>query len=186
MKRGVIAAVSIGALTLLVVAVFVLRAGPVARHPFVFWRLLHTTPSPHLPMPIAGVTGDDIEDSWGSPRPGGRGHQGVDIFARRNTPILSTTHGIVMTVGVNSLGGRIVRVLGPGGEWHYYAHLERYSTIRPGDVVQPGTIIGYVGNSGDAATTPTHLHYGIYHFSGGATNPYPRLATSRSSRAAAP
>lgn len=80
-----------------------------------------------------------------------------------------------MSIGLNSLGGRVVRILGPGGEWHYYAHLERYGPIHPGEVVGPANVIGFVGDSGDAQGTPTHLHYGIYRFIGTATNPYPRL-----------
>src|SRR5947199_338671 len=118
---------------------------------------------------------DLLTDSWGSPRPGGRAHQGIDIFAPRNTPIRSTTPGIVVTVGRNDLGGRIVRIFGPAGEWHYYAHLERFAEIHPGQLVAPGQILGYVGDSGNAQGPATHLHYGIYRWRGGAMDPYPRL-----------
>jgi peptidoglycan LD-endopeptidase LytH len=82
----------------------------------------------------------------------------------------------VVTVGTNRLGGNVVKVLGPGLEWHYYAHLDRYGAFRRGDVVRPGDVLGYVGDSGDARGTPTHLHYAIYSSSGHARNPYPRLA----------
>jgi murein DD-endopeptidase MepM/ murein hydrolase activator NlpD len=66
-------------------------------------------------------------------------------------------------------------VLGPGGQRHYYAHLDRFAGVFAGMRVQAGTLLGYVGNSGNAKGTPPHLHYGIYTASG-AINPYPLLA----------
>jgi murein DD-endopeptidase MepM/ murein hydrolase activator NlpD len=152
---------------------------PALRHPIVLAQLLRANAPAQLPVPVRGVRARDLRDSWGGPRPGGRRHQGIDIFARRGTEIVSATRGIVITVGHNPLGGRIVRVLGPGGLWHYYAHLDAYGPIRPGDVVQPGTVLGFVGDSGDARGTPTHLHYGIYRLRGGAVNPYPFLRPPR-------
>jgi murein DD-endopeptidase MepM/ murein hydrolase activator NlpD len=159
----------------LVSVIVVIKAGPVSRHPFVAWRLASTRPSAQLPVPVMGVRPRDLRDTWDGPRSGGRRHRGIDIFAKRGTPIRSATPGIIVTVGTNRLGGRIVRVFGPGGEWHYYAHLERYAEIRTGQVVAAGTILGYVGDSGNARGTPPHLHYGIYRLLGGAMNPYGRL-----------
>ena len=129
-----------------------------------------------LPSPVVGIVPARLTDSWGARRSGGRSHQGIDIFAPRGRPVISTTHGMVVTVGYNSLGGRIVRVLGPGSYWHYYAHLDRFASISAGDLVRPGTVLGYVGDSGNAKGTPPHLHYGIYRPRGGAVNPYPYLA----------
>ncbi|HKO57234.1 MAG TPA: M23 family metallopeptidase [Thermoanaerobaculia bacterium] len=173
--RRRLAATTAGAL-LLVAALFALRfMSPLLRHPLATARLFRTPAPRHLPVPVDGVRPRGLIDSWGSIRSGGRHHQGIDIFAPRNTPIRSTTSGIVVTVGVNRLGGRIVRILGPGPMWHYYAHLERYGGLRPGDEVQPGDVVGYVGDSGNARGTPPHLHYGIYRFEGGAVNPYPFL-----------
>lgn len=134
------------------------------------------TPPRSLPIPVQGVTKSQLHDTYGAPRSGGRRHEGIDIFAPRNTPVLSTTDGYVAAVGHNGLGGRVVSVTGPAGWRHYYAHLERWGNVRQGQWVEPGTIIGYVGNSGNARTTPTHLHYGIYPESGGSLNPYPLLA----------
>ncbi len=155
------------------------KIGPVYRHPIVAWRLMRMESPPTLPIPVDGVRRAQLRDTWNAPRPAGRQHLGIDIFARRGTAIRSTTPGIVATVGTNQLGGRIVRVFGPDGEWHYYAHLERFGAIQPGDVVESGTIIGYVGDSGNARGTSPHLHYGIYRAQGGALNPYPRLAQER-------
>ena len=73
---------------------------------------------------------------------------------------------------MRGLGGQVVTVLGPGGYRHYYAHLEDFGPQAEGDWVQTGEIIGYVGNSGNAAVSSPHLHYGIYSPSRKAVNPY--------------
>ncbi|WP_296947940.1 M23 family metallopeptidase [uncultured Massilia sp.] len=127
-----------------------------------------------LPVPVAGVQPAQLADTWGGARSGGRRHEGIDIFARRGTPVLSSTEGVVLRVGTNRLGGQVVWVLGPGGQRHYYAHLDRHGDVHAGMRVAPGSVVGYVGNTGNARTTPPHLHYGIY-VAGGAINPYPLL-----------
>src|SRR5919108_4862883 len=140
-----------------------------------FVYALATDPAPqHLPLPVEAASRRPLANSWGAARSGGRRHEGIDIFAPKGTPVVSTTRGIVTRVGTNRLGGQIVGVLGPGLEWHYYAHLDRFGAFREGDIVNAGDVVGYVGNTGNARGTRPHLHYGIYH--AGATNPYPRLA----------
>jgi peptidoglycan LD-endopeptidase LytH len=131
-----------------------------------------------LPIPVDGVTPAQLENTWGAARFGGRAHKGIDIFAPRYTPVRSTTEGIVEIKGMRGLGGQVVTITGPGGYRHYFAHLEEYGPQAIGDWVEPGEVIGYVGNSGNAAVSPTHLHYGIYAPSGGAINPYPYLRGS--------
>ena len=116
-----------------------------------------------------------LTDTWGTARSEGRKHEGIDIFAERGTPIHATTHGVVRKVGIDRLGGNVVSIIGPGGAGHYYAHLEKYADISEGDWVEQGDIIGYVGDSGNAKGTPTHVHYGIY-INGKAVNPYPLLS----------
>lgn len=124
-----------------------------------------------LPNPLPGQS---LTDTWGAARSQGRSHEGIDIFAERNTPVQATTHGIVSKVGENTLGGRVVVIVGPGGAGHYYAHLEDYADISVNDWVEVGDTIGYVGDSGNAKGTPPHVHYGIY-INGSAVNPYPLL-----------
>jgi murein DD-endopeptidase MepM/ murein hydrolase activator NlpD len=160
---------------ILAIGAAIVFASPVMRHPALLFALWRERPASRLPVPVDGVRRNQLTDSWGSPRPGGRGHQGIDIFARRGTPVRSTTRGIIVKVGENRLGGHVVKVLGPALEWHYYAHLDRFADVHVGEAVRPGDLLGYVGNSGDAATTPTHLHYGIYRRLGGALDPYSRL-----------
>lgn len=146
---------------------------PVASTPlYAVWLSLQQAPAV-LPVPVAGVSQRQLVDTWGAARSSGRRHEGIDIFARRGTPVRSTTEGIVMRLGISKLGGRNVWILGPGGQRHYYAHLDSQTALSAGDRVRPGTVLGTVGNTGNAVGTPPHLHYGIY--VGGAQNPYPLL-----------
>ena len=158
-------------------------AKPLVERAWFLYTLATQEPPAVLPSPVASSGTPRLFDSWGNPRSGGRRHQGIDIFAPRDTPVRSTTSGIVTGVGTNNLGGQVVWILGPGLERHYYAHLSRYGEFRPGDRVEPGAIIGYAGNTGNARGGPVHLHYGIYR-NGAAQNPYPRLAAGAQSAAA--
>lgn len=140
---------------------------------------LAAAPAPaSLPVPVAGVRPGQLTDTWGAARGSGRSHEGIDVFAPRGTPVTSTTRGLVVRRGENRLGGRIVSVLGPGGQFHYYAHLDDWGPVAVGDWVEPGSVLGEVGNSGNARGTSPHLHYGIYQ-GGGAVNPYPLLTAPR-------
>jgi murein DD-endopeptidase MepM/ murein hydrolase activator NlpD len=127
-------------------------------------------------LPVQDVRFSQLQDSWHAPRDGGwRRHEGIDIFAPRGTAVRAATEGVILRIGHGGLGGRAVWVMGPGGQRHYYAHLDRFAGVFTGMRVQAGTLLGYVGNSGNAKGTPPHLHYGIYTASG-AVNPYPLLA----------
>lgn len=130
---------------------------------------------PPLLVPVKGVRASALTDTWGAGRSGGRSHEGIDIFVPCGRPVVSATEGVVWSAGENNLGGKVVFVLGPGGSFHYYAHLSRFADIGRGDHIQGGDVIGYVGNTGNAEGTSCHLHYGIY-LSGRALNPYPFLA----------
>lgn len=137
-----------------------------------------------LPVPVEGVRPRALHDTWGGARSGGRRHEGIDIFAKRGTPVLSATEGIVTQVGTNRLGGLVVWVIGPGGQRHYYAHLDGYADVEAGMRIGPGRVLGYVGDTGNAKGTPPHLHYGVYDI-GGAINPYPLLRCEVAGTAAA-
>lgn len=132
----------------------------------------------HLPIPVQNVVADQLTDTWGASRSAGRLHEGIDILAPRNSKVTSATEGLVASLQGNTLGGNVIWILGPAGSWHYYAHLEKHKRgLQVGDYVHAGDLIGYVGNSGNAQHTVTHLHYGIY-LDGkgrGAVNPFPYL-----------
>ena len=149
--------------------------------PLLLLSLLTAPPPTSVALPVDGVRAKDLRDSWGNARSGGRRHEGIDIFAPRGTRVLASTHGIVSRAGTDPLGGLVVWVLGPGGQRHYYAHLERHSTLRTGDLVNVGDTLGYVGTTGNARGGPPHLHYGIYAGATGAVDPYPLLVAPRKS-----
>jgi len=167
-------------LALLAAAAYWLR--PYLKNAVRFVRLLREPMPAVLPVPVEGVQPEDLQDTWGASRSEGRKHQGIDIFAPRNTQVLSATHGIVARRGWNRLGGRIITVTGPAGKHHYYAHLEAWDLPDVGDWVEAGQVLGYVGDTGNAAGTPPHLRYGIYSMSGEAMNPYPLLLGTASRR----
>jgi murein DD-endopeptidase MepM/ murein hydrolase activator NlpD len=120
---------------------------------------------------ICPVPGSAFVDSWGAPRPQGWAHQGVDMMAPSGTPIVAPVSGNVVHRG-NSVGGLAFHLTGDDGRYYYGAHLSAYG--QAGNVAA-GTVIGYVGNTGDAQYTAPHLHLEI-HIGGSAVNPYPYVA----------
>jgi peptidoglycan LD-endopeptidase LytH len=142
---------------------------------YLHWKLKQMPLEKPVRLPVKDVKARQLVDTWGAARSAGRKHEGIDIFAKRGTEVLSSTQGIVRKVGTNNLGGKIIWVTGPNLSQHYYAHLDDYAThIQVGDWVEAGEVLGYVGNTGNAKGTPPHLHYGIY-LTDGAVNPYPYL-----------
>lgn len=138
--------------------------------------LLDSAPLSSLPVPVQGIHPFQLVDTWGGPRPGGRLHQGIDIFAKSGTPVLSTTEGLLLKKGEDPIGGKFMFILGPGGYGHYYAHLKDWGAQSEGSWIRAKEVIGLVGNTGNAKTTPPHLHYGVYRWTGEAINPYPLFA----------
>lgn len=127
-----------------------------------------------LRVPVIGVTVKSLSDTWGDSRSNGRAHEGIDIIAKRGTLVVSPTDAVVTRIGDDNLGGKVVYTANPGGERFYYAHLDGFAKgLKVGQVLKPGDLIAYVGNTGNASHTVPHLHLGIY--KKGAGNPFPRL-----------
>ncbi len=138
-------------------------------------------PPPPPPPPSSGqvcpVNGAvTFSDTFGASRSGGRAHQGVDMIAAKGTPVVAVSGGSV-SLQSSSLGG-ITAYLYSGGDMYYYAHLDGYASgISSGSSVSTGQTIGYVGNSGNAAYTVSHLHFEYHPGGGGAVNPTPLVSS---------
>lgn len=127
-------------------------------------------------FPVQGKTW--YQDSFGADREGGkRRHEGTDLFSPEGTPILSASSGRIEKLGWNRLGGERVGVRGDDGNYYYYAHLKEInSTLVIGQRINKGDFLGTMGHTGDALTTPDHLHFGIQLPNEEWINPYPFLA----------
>ncbi len=123
----------------------------------------------NLKMPVVGADKNcyNHQTFWYYPWGKSIVHKGIDIFAKKGTNIHSATIGLVLYTGTAGKGGNAVVVLGPKWRLHYYAHLDEIKTSMF-SLVGHNTEIGTVGNTGNAKTTPAHLHYGI-----GTLIPYP-------------
>ena len=118
--------------------------------------------------PVRGPT--SFVDSFGWPRPGGRVHEGIDLIAAEGTPVVAV-HAGSASRNSSDLGGNGVVLHHDGGaDWTYYAHLSAYAATGH---VEVGTVIGYVGHTGDATTN--HLHFEYHPGGGDAVDPYRAL-----------
>ena len=126
-----------------------------------------------LGFPVSGKDSRAIQSGYGAPRDGGRRvHRGVDIFARRHTPVIAPSKAYVERVGEGNVGGRNIWLYDSKRSLYlYFAHLQTQS-VKQNSWVEPGQTIGTVGNTGNAKTTPPHLHFGIYIQGSGAVDPY--------------
>lgn len=121
-------------------------------------------------FPVRGVS--KFINDWHMPRSGGRLHQGTDIMADRGVPVVAVEAGEVR-YGTDPLGGNIATLTTTDRTRYYYAHLDHFEGGPR--MVAAGDVIGYVGNTGNAATTPPHLHFEVHPNGGDAINPYPLL-----------
>ncbi|HZE29294.1 MAG TPA: M23 family metallopeptidase, partial [Gaiellaceae bacterium] len=120
-----------------------------------------------------GAFRGDVSGNW---------HHGDDIFAPLGAPILACADGLVFSVGWNDVGGNRLWLRDSQGNEFYYAHLSAFTPLaRNGMHVRAGEMLGFVGNTGDAEGTPTHLHFEVHPSSllfmgyDGAVNPTPYL-----------
>jgi murein DD-endopeptidase MepM/ murein hydrolase activator NlpD len=117
----------------------------------------------HYVFPIAGKV--TFGDSYGAFRADvpGNWHHGDDIFAAVGTPVVAVANGTLNRVGWEKLGGWRLWVRDRRGNEFYYAHLSGYAPqALHSKRVRPGEVLGFVGNTGDAFTTPFHLHFEVH------------------------
>jgi murein DD-endopeptidase MepM/ murein hydrolase activator NlpD len=148
-------------------------------------------PLPSILFPIVG--GGSYSDTYGAPRDGGaRDHKGTDIFADRGTPVVAVAGGVVERMGIGPKAGLFV-VIRHGNGWRSaYVHLNNDSPgtdngltmgygpgIQVGVRVRAGTIVGYVGDSGNSENSSPHVHFEMHQPDGYRANPYPALRKAR-------
>jgi murein DD-endopeptidase MepM/ murein hydrolase activator NlpD len=122
--------------------------------------------------PVAAA--NTFRDSWGEPRPGGRTHKGTDIVAAHGAPLVAMESGYIWSPNWDYAGGIGLYIRGDSGDIYYYAHLSAYAPgIVDGLRVGVGQVLGYVGETGNAAGP--HLHLGYRPGGGPLTNPYQLL-----------
>lgn len=123
------------------------------------------------PHGVRGAVGE-----FGAGRNGGRTHEGFDIVAACETPLVAVTNGRVLQAGYDPvLYGNYLLIHGEGEQRSYfYAHLPRPSPFHKGDWVWEGERVGAVGKTGNAITIGCHLHFEI-HARGIPIDPLPSL-----------
>lgn len=129
------------------------------------------TPIGSFVFPVRGP--HTFSNDWHAPRTGHL-HQGNDIYAAEGIPCVACVSGTV-NHGEGKNAGLYVRLVGDDGNVFYYMHLQRFAATGH---VSAGTVIGYVGDTGNAEGGPPHLHFEVHPGGGAAVNPYPYLVAS--------
>ena len=132
-----------------------------------------------IEMPVFGVSPEELQNTFGAPRDGGRRrHRGIDIFAPKGTPAIAASSGQISFIGTQSKAGKCVWLVNDSGVSFFYAHLDRWAAgLYEGKQVRAGDVVGYVGRTGNARKSGHHLHFAI-HRDSQAVNPYPYLVNS--------
>jgi LysM repeat protein len=125
-------------------------------------------------LAVCPVEGATYVNDWGFPRSGGRAHEGNDLFAPRGTPVRAPVAGTVST-HTGAIGGHQFRLLADDGTMYIGSHMDGFEATGR---VAAGAVVGYVGDSGNAAGSRTHLHFEVHPNNGVAMNPYPLIRQS--------
>lgn len=144
----------------------------------------HAAP-PTLLIPVDGVTARDLRDTFTERRGSDqRAHEAIDIHAPLGTAVRAADDGRIVKLFLSRQGGITVYQFAPGENLaYYYAHLDRYAPgLAEGQQVLRGSVIGYVGASGNARFDAPHLHFAIFRlgperqwWKGEPINPFPYL-----------
>ena len=148
----------------------------------------------NIVFPVAGKS--TFRNDFREPRDGGvREHLGNDIIAAKMTPLVSTVDGVVSyVVRPEAVWGYAITINDTDGYQYRYLHLNNDSPgtddgkggeanayapgMKRGTEVKAGQIIGFVGDSGNAENTVSHLHFEIRSPSRVPINPYDSLVAS--------
>lgn len=157
---------------------------PVESVRFVVQPVTQITQIKTLIIPVAGVTPDQLTDTFTASRSEGRTHDAIDIMAPAETPVLAAADGQIQKLFQSERGGTTIYQLSADQKLiFYYAHLARYADgLSEGKQVRQGEVIAYVGDTGNAGAGNYHLHFSIAmasdpnrYWEGTNINPYPLL-----------
>jgi murein DD-endopeptidase MepM/ murein hydrolase activator NlpD len=118
-----------------------------------------------LLIPVQAMDASKLTDTYRQPRGWGtRTHEALDMPAPRGTPVVAVEDGRIAKLFLSKPGGLTVYQFDPGAEFaYYYAHLDRYADgLAEGMTVRRGDVIGYVGDTGNAARGAPHLHFAVF------------------------
>lgn len=139
----------------------------------VMWFLLFLDENPLIPVQKASVNDWNRNAFWHDTWGASGVHKGIDIFARKGALVQASVSGLVIYCGEQGMGGKVITLLGPKLQVHYYAHLDSVE-VGWGEWVSRGHVVGSVGNTGNAKGRPPHLHYSIM-----SLIPYPHKFTTQ-------
>ena len=116
-----------------------------------------------LTIPVRGITLNQLRDTFTHARGGGRRHGAMDILAPRGTEVIAAVDGKIRKLFNSKAGGLSIYQFDEAEQRvYYYAHLDRYADgLKEGQFVEQGTVIGYVGTTGNAPPGTPHLHFAI-------------------------
>jgi len=143
-----------------------------------------TESSQTLMIPVIGIKREQIQDTYNDARSSGRVHNAIDIIAPGGTPVVAVSDGEIAKFFDSERGGITIYQYSPDKQFiYYYAHLQkRADNIKEHDFIKQGTVIGYVGDTGNSGAGNFHLHFSISilkdpkrFFDGTDVNPYPIL-----------
>lgn len=135
-------------------------------------------------IPVFGVKKSELLDTFTASRSEGRSHDSIDIMAKEGTPVVATADGEIARFFDSQKGGITIYQRSADKKlMYYYAHLQRRADgIQPGQFVKQGTVIGYVGDTGNSGAGNFHLHFSIWtiddpkrDWEGTNLNPFPLL-----------
>jgi murein DD-endopeptidase MepM/ murein hydrolase activator NlpD len=116
-----------------------------------------------LMIPVVGIKREQLQDTYNDARSGGRVHNAIDIIAPAGTPVVAVSDGEIAKFFDSERGGITIYQYSPDKHFiYYYGHLQkRADNIKERDYVKQGTIIGYVGDTGNSGAGNYHLHFSI-------------------------
>ena len=131
-----------------------------------------------------------FSNDWGDARSGGRHHQGTDIFGIKHSEVLAVADGFILAIDDSPRSGFYVRIAHQDDWESWYLHLDNDSSetddgaggseaafapgLEVGMFVTAGTVVGYVGDSGNAEGASSHTHFELQD-GRRSVNPYPYL-----------